>query len=386
MASRWFGTLAGVLLGTVTAVVEFGYLALSLLGAALVSVRGPHQKVLSDSIDRAAMTLTDVELRRVARFHGPVHIDVLTPRRSRQYLAARWLVGGLGGGVFLMLLLFLTVAASMVTAWVFDGWWGLIENSSGRVDSRLITIAALPGTLLIFAAVAGVSGVGTLDRWLATHLLGQSAQLLLQRRVAELTSTRDQVVDAINDERRRIERDLHDGVQQRLVALGMLIGRARRSTHPEQLHELLQQAHLASQDAIHDLREVASRIYPIALDNAGLHAALESLAASSSLRIRLNYELAERPRAALETVIYFVVSEAVNNASKHARPTLVEVSVTHRQGRLLAAVTDDGIGGADPMGAGLSGLARRVAAVDGTLTVRSPPGGPTVIAASLPCG
>ena len=132
------------------------------------------------------------------------------------------------------------------------------------------------------------------------------------------------MIEAIDDERRRIERDLHDGVQQRLVALGMLIGRARRTGDDEQLQRLLRQAHETATETIDELREVANRVYPAVLDDSGLDAALELLAERSSVRVEISNELTESAGTALDAVIYFVVSEAVNNAAKHAEPTLVE--------------------------------------------------------------
>lgn len=226
-----------------------------------------------------------------------------------------------------------------------------------------------------------------MDRWYAVQVLGRQSERILHRRVAELTNSRDHVVDAIDDERRRIERDLHDGIQQHLVALGMLIGRARRAEKPDKMHELLTQAQATSQEAIDELREVANRVYPIALDKDGLRAAVEAMAERTGVPVRLTYGLPKRLRPAVESVLYFVISEAVTNAAKHACPKLLKVDITHQRfDRVLATVTDDGPGGADPSGTGLSGLVRRVGAVDGTLSVHSPVGGPTVVTVSVPCG
>ena len=359
---RWFLALHGVLVGSLTALPD---LLAAVLGA-------------------GAVRLTRFELRRIERYGGSVHPDRLTSRRCRRYLGVRWLVGGMGAGVVMMLLLYLTTALSMVTAWLFDGSWGLVKDGD-EVNTQLIAVAAVPGALLIFVTLAGISGVAVLDRWLATAMLGTSQQTLLRQRVAELTSTRAEVIEAIDDERRRIERDLHDGVQQRLVALAMLLGRARRAKDDARLQELLGQAHDTATATIDELREVASRVYPAVLDDAGLAAALEVLAERSSVRVRISNELEESPGAALETVIYFVVSEAVNNAAKHADPSIVEVFVLPKNGHVTVTVVDDGLGGADPAGTGLSGLARRVKAADGTFEMDSPVGGPTLIHARLPC-
>ncbi len=382
----WLNAIAGVALGGVTAVSALLFTVVALLLLASAHVLGRWGSSLRTAVDGGALALTELELRRIIRFHGRLHTDVLFPQRCRWYLGMRWTIGLLGVGVVLFLTLCVVVAGSMFSAWIMNGSWGLIENSE-RVNGRLLAQAALPGMLLIFVAVVGVAGVGSLERWFVIQVLGRQSERLLHQRVAELTSSRDHVVDAIDDERRRIERDLHDGIQQQLVAVGMLIGRARRADEPDKERELLAQAHAASQVAISELREVANRVYPIALDHAGLHAAIETMAQRASVPIRLTYELTERLRPAVETAIYFVISEAVTNATKHATPRLVEVTVTHQRfERALATITDDGLGGADPAGTGLSGLARRVAAMDGTLNVDSPVGGPTVVTASVPCG
>ncbi|RDI23829.1 signal transduction histidine kinase [Lentzea flaviverrucosa] len=359
----WFRMLVGLTIGSLTGVAGLA------AAAAGVGVVG----------------LTEYELGRITRFDRAVHTNPLTRQGCRRYLAVRWLVGALGAGVICLLAFWYAIGISMVTAWLFDGDWALVEDAD-RVTLGLLALVAIPGALVIFVTTAGVVGVAVLDRWLATAMLGTSQQTLLRERVAELKSTRAEVIEAIDDERRRIERDLHDGVQQRLVALGMLIGRAKRARGEEQLQELLRQAHDTAGEAIDELREVATRVYPAVLDDAGLDAALEVLAERSSVRVEISNRLGSSPGTALETVIYFVTSEAVNNAAKHADPSLVEIHVRpDGEGGIAVLVRDDGIGGADPTGTGLSGLARRVKAVDGDFEVTSPPGGPTTIYARVPC-
>jgi signal transduction histidine kinase len=358
----WFRLLVGLSLGSATGVVG--------LAAAVV---GTH-----------VITLTEYELRRIARFDRAVHTNPLTRSGCRRYLAVRWLVGGVGAGVICMLLFWYGIAISMVTAWVFDGTWAIIKDGE-HVTAELLGFVVVPGALVIFVTTVGVPGVAALDRWLATGMLGTDRHTLLRQRVAELTSTRAEVIEAIDDERRRIERDLHDGVQQRLVALGMLIGRARRAKDDELLQQLLEQAHDTAAETIDELREVATRVYPAVLDDSGLDAALEVLAERSSVRVEIDNLLKAPPGTALETVIYFVVSEAVNNAAKYADPSVVDVCVWPGKDDITIMVWDDGIGGADETGTGLSGLARRVKAVDGDFEVTSPLGGPTMIYARLPC-
>nr|WP_255183013.1 histidine kinase [Rhodococcus sp. 15-649-1-2] len=296
LIGRWLLALAGVLLGGLTSVA--GLLFIAVASVALVSghVLGKRGEPVRAAVAESALTLTALEVRRIIRFHGRLRTDALTPRRCRTYLGMRWAVGLLGLGVVLLLVLCLAVAGSMLSAWLLNGSWGLIE-SSDRVDALLVASAALPGILLMFVAAVGVVGVGSLDRWFGARVLGPQSDRLLRHRVAELTSSRNHVVDAIDDERRRIERDLHDGVQQQLVALGMLIGQARRADEPG---ELLDRARATAQEAIGELREVANRVYPIALDHSGLHQALETMAERATVPVRITYELKERVRPAVE--------------------------------------------------------------------------------------
>jgi signal transduction histidine kinase len=386
LARDWSSASVGVLAGAATAWLDLGFAVVAGAAWLLTRIPGPHRRPIGSVVASWAVAVTAVELRRIVRFHGPVHTDPLEPGRSAWYLVLRSAVGLLGAGVVLLLLQCLVVAGSMVSAWLLDGGWSLISTDD-HVDTALIAIVTPPGILLIFLTVVGVSGVGSLDRLVAQRMLGRATDRFLRARVEELTSSRDEVVDAVDEERRRIERDLHDGVQQHLVTLGMLLGRARRAERPEQLGDLLTRAHEVSKEAISDLRDVANRVYPIALDKDGLQVALELLAERAGVRVRLDYRLTGRLRPVVETTIYFVVAEAVTNATKHACPSHVEVAVTRQEfDRVLTVVTDDGCGGADPSGSGLSGLARRAGAVDGTLTVQSPVGGPTTVAMSVPCG
>ncbi len=179
---------------------------------------------------------------------------------------------------------------------------------------------------------------------------------------------------AVDAERRRIERDLHDGVQQRLVALGMLLGRARRGRTPERAEALLLQAHQESQEVLAELRKVDWRVYPTALDSLGLREALGGVAERCALPLRMDLDLPGTPPAPVETAAYFVVSEAVTNAAKHSSATAVSVRVRHRADVLVVRVRDDGVGGADPVGDGLTGLAGRVGTLDGRLHAHTPSG------------
>jgi signal transduction histidine kinase len=330
-----------------------------------------------------AQWLVELERRRLAGYFGGTVPGGTPGPRAWRYLAVRLVVGGLGEGVLMFIALGATSGGVM--AWQFVSGQPLGGGpGSGDWQERIVFV--LVGVLLIFLAVQGLIGVVAVERAVAARFLGPDGREVLRRRVSELAVSRAEVVEAVNDERRRIERDLHDGVQQRLVALGMLLGRARRSTDRERGDDLLRQAHEESQRVLADLRDVTWRVYPTALDEAGLHTALEALAERSGVPVRLRCELTGRVAAAVETAAYFVVSEAVTNAIKHSGATGIGIDVEQSGETVVVRVVDDGSGGADPAGGGLSGLARRVAAADGLFVVDSPRGGPTTVLAELPCG
>jgi signal transduction histidine kinase len=197
-------------------------------------------------------------------------------------------------------------------------------------------------------------------------------------------------VDAAEAERRRIERDLHDGAQQRLVAVAMELGRAKAkfADDVDAAAALVDQAHTEAKAALVELRELVRGVHPPVLTDRGLDAALSGLAARCSVPVTVQVDVPVRPRPAVEAVAYFTVAEALTNVAKHSRATHASVTVDGGPGpagTLNIVISDDGIGGADAAGAGLSGLADRLAGIDGALFVESPPGGPTIISAVLPC-
>lgn len=245
------------------------------------------------------------------------------------------------------------------------------------------------GVGLVFAAPWLARGVAVLDVRVGHALLGPDRRAELARRVDALAQSRAGAVAAADAERRRIERDLHDGVQQRLVALAMNLGLARAShpDAPDALSEAIARSHDDAKQALSELRDVVRGLHPAVLDDRGLDAALSGIAARAPVPVRLRVDLPRRPPPAIEAVAYFVVSEALANVTKHARASRVEVTVRPVGDLLRVVISDDGRGGARPAGGtGLRGLAQRVASVDGTLGIDSPPGGPTTIEVELPCG
>ncbi|MFK0068044.1 sensor histidine kinase [Streptomyces sp. NPDC091046] len=207
-----------------------------------------------------------------------------------------------------------------------------------------------------------------------------------EARVVELTRSRVRLVDAFEAERRRIERDLHDGAQQRLVALTMSLGLARLDAPPGPLADQLAKAHGEAGEALAELRELIHGIHPKVLADYGLPAAVADAADRSAVPVDVALELPGRLPRAVEAAAYFVVREALANIGRHSGAARAEVTGGHRDGRLVLRVRDDGRGGADAAaGSGLTGLADRVSVLDGRLSLSSPPGGPTLLSVEIPC-
>jgi signal transduction histidine kinase len=243
------------------------------------------------------------------------------------------------------------------------------------------------GLILFFTAPWLARAAAYLDI-AATAMLGPSRAEQLARHVSTLTESRAGVVSAADAERRRIERDLHDGTQQRLVSMAMRLGLARATLEgvPAEAMAVIERAHEEAKEALRELRDLVQGLQPAILASRGLDAALSGIAARAPLPVNLSVEL---PGAGLpgtvEAVAFFIVSEALTNTAKHAGATQATVTVRRDGGVLAVTITDDGRGGADPeQGSGLRGLRQRAASVDGTLRIDSPPGGPTVITAQLP--
>jgi signal transduction histidine kinase len=276
-------------------------------------------------------------------------------------------------------LLAVAVPAGGATTYAFP----FVDTGAGRA-----LLAGL-GLVLLLAAPAVLRALAGADIALARTLLGPVPEALA-RRVDELERSRARVVDAGEAERRRLERDLHDGTQQRLVALGMTLGRAkaRFKQDPAAVGELLDDAHQQAKDAVTELRGLIRGLHPPVLTDRGLDAALSAIAVRCPVPVQLTVEIDERPSATVEAIGYFVVAEALTNVARHSHAAQASVSVRReRGGPVWITITDDGVGGADPeRGTGLRGLADRVSGVDGQLRVDSPVGGPTVLTVELPTG
>ncbi|MEU6548845.1 histidine kinase [Streptomyces sp. NPDC046915] len=300
---------------------------------------------------------------------GPLRQRLRTAVRDPGTLTdLRWMVASYVYGALILLALPLWAVGLVV-----DGMWcGLL----GR------TPVVLPL----------ITRIADLEAGWSQALLRPSPKALLAARVEELAATRADAVAAHEAELRRIERDLHDGAQARLVALSMRIGLALRAygRDPEAARKLLVEAHDHAQEALTELRHVVRGIHPPILTDRGLAGAVRALAASSGLDVTVQVggglEEGPRPPAAVEAAAYFAVAEALTNAAKHSGGRRATVRLERLRGGLRATVSDDGRGGAEEHGGtGLLGIRRRVAALDGEVTVTSPAGGPTVIDVELPC-
>lgn len=255
-------------------------------------------------------------------------------------------------------------------------------------DTRSSLLAVPNGVLFAALAVWALAPMVQIEGRQTRRLLGVSAVDRLHDRVAHLTQSRTTAVDASATELRRIERDLHDGAQARLVSLAMTLGMAQDllPTDPQRAATLMATARSQASTATTELRSLVRGIYPPLLADRGLGGALHALALDCPLPVALDVQLARRLSAPLESAAYFAVVEALTNAVKHSGATRVEAAVSDEGDCLFLRVADDGRGGADPdRGTGLRGIEHRVAVFDGSVRVDSPAGGPTSVEIVLPC-
>jgi signal transduction histidine kinase len=253
---------------------------------------------------------------------------------------------------------------------------------------KLKIVLTICGGALLLATPAVAALVTWIDTRAATVLLGPSRSQELERRVESLAESRAGVVDAADAERRRIERDLHDGAQQRLVSLAMNLGMARENLTdlPEPARQVIAEAHDEAKEALAELRSLVRGLHPAVLDDRGLDAALSGIAARAPLPVTLRVDVPRRASPTVEAVAYFVVSECLANIARHAAARQADIEVRQAGDRLCIRISDDGVGGADPArGTGLGSLAQRARSVDGTMRIDSPAGGPTRITVELPC-
>ncbi|MET0418140.1 MAG: sensor domain-containing protein [Actinoplanes sp.] len=350
---------------------------------------------------RSTRAIADRERGRLSRW-GP---EILSPgplpagwraafediRRDLAWLAIHGTYGLVAG------LLGIAMPLWAVQNLSFPFWYGLIppgEDGPGPISWQIdgladALIVATTGAGWLALAIGFTPALARAQAWPGRKLLTPPPGTDLSLRVAELTATRAAALDAHAVELRRIERSLHDGTQNRLVAVTVLLGAARRALdrNPELAADVLDKAQDAAEQALAELRTVVRGILPPVLADRGLAGALSGLAGSAGVPCRLEVDLPGRCAASVEATAYFVAAEALSNVAKHSGASSATVTARREQHRLFLTITDDGHGGADEAhGSGLSGIRRRVEAYDGRLTLDSPPGGPTTMQVELPCG
>lgn len=352
----------------------------------------------------ALHALAERERRRLSHW-GPEVVAPTKPPPTRLRLAysdpttrkeLRWLTRHATAGLLLGLLgVWLPISAVRDTA--FPLYWRLAPADATATSLGYGTAHSWPDALAVallgvswIAIVLGLSpGMARLQTHPGRRLLSAGSDHDLSLRVAELTATRAAALDAHTTELRRIERALHDGTQNRLVSVTVLLGAARRQAvrDPARIDDILERAQSAAEQALAELRTVVRTILPPVLDDRGLAGALSGLAAQSAVPCRVDVDAIERCPASVEATAYYTVAEALTNITKHSGAEQATVTVRVHAGRLRLTVTDDGRGGANPAGgSGLTGIRRRIAAHDGTLRLTSPIGGPTTLEVDLPCG
>jgi len=362
------------------------------IGSILSAALGPLAvgMVLAHGVVPATAALTRLHRRVAGALLGsPVIADYAdTTGRNLVTRPMRWLTDGARwrdvaflwfsatGGFVLALLPVALLAAPLahLTGAVLDGglfWWLLVLLGG---PSLLVWWLITPALARARAVAEG-------------NILGRSRVERLRHRVAEVAASRADTIDHGAEELRRIERDLHDGAQARIAAVGMSVGLAEKllRTDPEAASRLLQEARTTSVEALEDLRSVVRGIYPPALADRGLTGGVEALALQLPLPVTVSLRVPRTLPRPVESAVYFAVSECLANTVKHAAANRAWLTGGLVEGRLVLVIGDDGRGGADPAGSGLAGVARRLAAFDGTLDVVSPAGGPTLVTLEVPC-
>ncbi len=363
-------------------------LALVVLGVVTSVVVLPPLSVLGAHVERLRARLVDptpIEAP-AGRDRGPRAL--YTSAESYRALAHVLVLLVLGSAVRVgLFLLALTAAVALATPAVVAGEAGPVALGPWQVDDPrevLLVCLAAPPAVVGLAYLAGLAALG--EARMARTLLGPGPAEVSEH-LTEVVRSRGRLVDAFDAERRRIERDLHDGAQQHLLTLTMRLGLARASARPGTAgYGDLVDAHEMAKDLMGELRDLVHNIHPKVLTDRGLPEALHRLVERSAVPVLLRVEVDPRPAVHLESSVYFAVAEAFHNAVRHSGATRIAVEVHRTDGRIRVAVHDDGRGGADPgTGSGLTGIADRLASVGGTLSVSSPHGGPTVLRMEVPC-
>lgn len=381
--------LALICVGTVSSVGGVGLVILALTVPLLRRLAGTQRRLVSAGLgERATRRYADLRgLRPGPRFHGWI-----TDR-------ARW--ADVGWAVFTCTFgaLVSTLALAVVLYPVWDVTWFFLWHAlpSSLPQPYHFLQVADTWRAVAFTALTGCLGLASirwflpaLTRWrllLDASIMADSRTAALEQRVAEVTAARTGTADAAAQELRRIERDLHDGPQARLAALGMELGLAEQlmTRDPAAAAGLIAEARANATNALADIRGVVRGVYPPILADRGLSSAIRALVADLPLPVALELHLPDRLDAPLESALYFSISECLANILKHAHATRAWVSMARGPQLIGIEIGDDGVGGALTGGAGLRGVTRRLATFDGMMTVTSPPGAGTTITIEMPC-
>ena len=308
-----------------------------------------------------------------------------TTWRDLGYMLLLGPVGILAGSIVVVLWSG-ALAALLAPVFAASAPAGSLLDDLGTTWSIAVAVGSVPIAAVAALATRGLA-VGCAS--LATALLASDDRAELTERIETLEASRSGAVESADARLRRIERDLHDGAQHRLAYIAMELGRARAKLpeDPNAVDELLAGAHDESKRAMRELRDLVRGIAPSVLSDRGLDAALSGLAERASVPVDIHSTLDRRLPPAVETAAYYVVAETLTNVGRHSGATRAEVEVRREDGDVVIGISDDGRGGAERRpGSGLEGLAQRVEALDGSITVDSPDGGPTTITARMPCG
>lgn len=383
LGTLWFWLIAGLLITGVSTIPAFGIGIIFLgLAAWLTRFTGRIELERANALLGSAVAVPYRALTDQVGWKRPFTQGVLDLRAGQTWRVMLHHFASMVIG---------TIVVSIV-------WAGGIVAISLAVGSQGVLTAPFdplpaPVRWVIAAAILIALGVivyfvGRFDRSVLALLLGQARTEELREEIHEISGARQAAVDAASIERLRIERDLHDGAQPRLVSVAMTLGmaRAKLDSDPEAARILIDQAHADAKLAITELRQLARGIHPAVLTDRGLDAALSALASRASVPTRIEVNLPDRPKPEVEAVVYFAIAEALTNVSKHSGATTCRVAVVCVDDTLTALVIDNGRGGATiDDGGGLAGIVARVRAAGGTVSVESPVGGPTELKLELPC-
>jgi len=372
-----------LVVNAVTGLAALVLLVLVAVSAAVTPALGPRHAPLARTLGLA---------RRLAGFQRRWADGVLLPGSApaRRRPAARgadgpdaeagtgrtllWLaVHGVTGPVLLAVIYALLAALDYV-------FFRLNPAENSRLNTFALTVSVVAISVVILMSA---NLFRTAHALLARLLLEPGAA---EARIRELTASRDAVLDARAAELRRIERDLHDGAQAKLIAIRMQLAMARGCRDPDEMRRMINEAHQVAGEALTDLRDLVRGIHPPVLADRGLAGAIEASALLCPIPVELDLDLPGRPEPPVESAVYFAAAEALTNVTKHSGAEHAWVRLRHTDGVLRLTVGDDGHGGASrDQGTGLRGIENRLSAFDGTLTVHSPPGGPTELIIELPC-